>query len=284
MARKKKSVGKKSRGKKKRGRGSQARRADKYSLYQEAVQDPEADVQFLKRVFEKRYGRPPLLLREDFCGAAALACCWVSNRAKHRAWGVDIDSEPLGWGREHNLAALSAEQCGRIELIQGDVMDVTHEAVDVTVACNFSYFLFQTRPQLLAYLRKTHSTLRDEGLLMLDAYGGADAQQTMTETREHDGFDYVWDQDRFDPITHRAVNHIHFEFPDGSRMQKAFSYDWRLWSLPELRDLVLEAGFSDCEVYWEGTNRKTNEGNGIYYRASRALDDPAWVAYIVGFR
>ena len=70
--------------------------------------------------------------------------------------------------------------------------------------------------------------------------------------------------------------------PDGSEMKRAFAYDWRLWSIPELRDLLAEAGFVDTEVYWEATDRKTGEGNGNYYKAESALDDPAWVAYIVG--
>ena len=67
----------------KRGRfAGMAKRADKYSLYQEAVQDPEADVHLARRIFEKRFGRPPHLLREDFCGTAAVSCCWVqANQA-----------------------------------------------------------------------------------------------------------------------------------------------------------------------------------------------------------
>ena len=64
-------------------------------------------------------------------------------------------------------------------------------------------------------------------------------------------------------------------------MRKAFRYDWRLWSLPELCELMQEAGFKETRVYWEGTDRKTNEGNGIFRRAEHAPDDPAWVAYIV---
>ena len=103
----------------------------------------------------------------------------------------------------------------------------------------------------------------------------------MTETRDHEGFDYVWDQDVFDPINHRATNYIHFEFPDGSRLRKAFHYEWRLWTIPELRDLLQEVGFGEVTVLWEGTDRSTNEGNGIYRPASRAPDDPAWVSYIV---
>jgi hypothetical protein len=264
-------------------RGSEARRADRYRLYEESVQDPELDVALFRRIFSKRFGRPPRLLREDFCGTAALACGWVASHGENRAWGIDLDPEPLAWGREHNLSALSWEQQKRVELIQGDVLEVEQlEKVDITVAYNFSYFTFQTRPLLLRYLRQVRSTLAEEGLLMLDAYGGADAQKTMTETREQDGFDYVWDQDLFDPINHRAVNYIHFEFADGSQLRKAFAYDWRLWSLPELRDLLIEAGFSEVEVYWEGTESRTGEGNGIYRKATRALDDPAWVAYLVG--
>jgi hypothetical protein len=269
----------------KRGRfAGMAKRADKYSLYQEAVQDPASDVRLAKRIFEKRFGRPPQLLREDFCGTAAVSCCWVQADSANRAWGIDLDPEPLEWGRQHNLSALTAEQRERIELIQADVREAECEKADITCAFNFSYFLFKKRPELLAYLQKTRTTLRDEGILMLDVYGGADAQRQMKERREHDDFDYIWDQYRFDPVHHNVVNHIHFEFADGSRMRRAFQYDWRLWSLPELSDLLYDAGFSEVEVYWEGTDHETGEGNGIYHKVDRAIDDPAWVSYIVGIR
>jgi hypothetical protein len=268
----------------KRRSPSQAKRADIYALYQESVQDPPADVDLVDRVFKSHFGRHPDTLREDFCGTAAMACSFVERRSGNRAWGIDLDPEPLAWGREHNLAALSDEQRSRITLIQGDVLDVEHGPIDVTVAFNFSYFIFKQRSQLLLYFEKSRARLRDEGIFVLDLYGGADAQRTLTETREHDDFDYVWDQDVFDPIQHRAVNYIHFEFPDGSRLNRAFSYDWRLWSIPELRDLLTEAGFSKVETYWEQTDSKTGEGNGIYYRATQALDDPAWVSYMVALR
>ena len=47
------------------------------------------------------------------------------------------------------------------------------------------------------------------------------------------------------------VNHIHFEFTNGSRLKRAFTYEWRLWTLPEIRELLGEAGFSRSTVYWE---------------------------------
>jgi hypothetical protein len=268
----------------KRRKPTLARQADLYALYQEAVQDPPGDVDLIDRIFRSHFGRHPELLREDFCGTAAMACSWVERRPANRAWGIDLDPEPLAWGRQHNISKLDADAASRIELIQGDVLDVEHGLVDVTVAFNFSYFVFKERQQLLGYFEKSRARLRDEGMFVLDLYGGADAQRTLTETREHDDFDYVWDQDVFDPIHHRALNHIHFEFPDGSEIQKAFTYDWRLWTIPELRDVLAEAGFSSTEAYWEQTDRKTNEGNGVYYKASRAPDDPAWVSYVVALR
>jgi SAM-dependent methyltransferase len=275
---------KKQQHKKASGAAKQARGADKYKLYEESVQHPDSDVHFVQRVFKNRFGRPARLLREDFCGTSALACEWISSHRENQAWGIDIDPEPLDWGREHNVAKLSPEQQSRLELIEGDVLTSKHAPVDVTVGFNFSYFLFKTRPGLLRYFEAAYATLKDEGLLVLDAYGGPDAQQTMTENTEHDGFEYVWDQDYFDPIHHEARNYIHFEFPDGSRMHRAFRYDWRLWTLPEIRELLEEAGFVKTEVYWEGADPETNEGNGIYRKAESAPDDPAWVSYIVGIR
>jgi cyclopropane fatty-acyl-phospholipid synthase-like methyltransferase len=261
---------------------TQAQLADVHQLYEEAVQDPEGDVAIVRRIFKKRYGRDPHTLREDFCGTAAMACAWVRAQPENAAWGVDLDPEPLCWGRERHVAKLSDDQRKRITLLEGDVRDVTHEKVDVTVAFNFSYFVFQERADLIEYFRKVRSTLLENGLFVVDLYGGAEAQRTLTETREHEDFDYVWDQDEFDPIHHHAMNYIHFEFPDGSRIDRAFTYDWRLWTIPEIREAMRDAGFSETEAYWERTDQKTNEGTGVYYRTERAADDPAWVAYVVG--
>jgi SAM-dependent methyltransferase len=263
-----------------RSRKTEARQADRYTLYEESVQDPDADVELMGRIFRNHFGRPPRLLREDFCGTALLARRWVEKHRENRAWGIDLDPEPLAWGREHNVAALTPEQASRVKLIEGDVRDIGHERVDVTVGFNFSYFLFKTRPELRHYFEAARATLKDEGMLVLDAYGGADAQRTQEEERSVKRYRYVWDQNTFDPISHRAVNHIHFEFRDGSRIRRAFSYEWRLWTLPEIRELLVEAGFSVVEIYWENTDRETDEGNGVFTRRDKALDDPAWIAYI----
>ena len=67
-------------------------------------------------------------------------------------------------------------------------------------------------------------------------------------------------------------------------MEDAFAYRWRLWTLPEIRELLWEAGFSSVEVYWEGTDEESNEGNGNYEPSEVGDADPGWVCYIVAQR
>jgi hypothetical protein len=277
---------KKQKKKAKRKKPTLARQADKYDCYQRSVQEPDADVPLIKKIFRSHFSRPARALREDFCGTALLACRWVEDSDENHAWGIDLDPEPLEWGRAHNVPKLTPDQSARLKLIEGDVRDIGHEKVDVTVAFNFSYFLFLEREALLEYFKRAYSTLDPEGgVLLLDCYGGADAQRTSEEPREvDDDLDYVWEQYSFNPIRHHATNFIHFEFPDGSRLNRVFRYDWRLWTIPEVRDLVKEAGFQLSEVYWEGMDRKTGEGNDIYSRREKAVDDPAWISYIAAIR
>jgi hypothetical protein len=255
-------------------------RPDPYALYEQAVQDPDADVALVRRIYRKHFGRDPRSLREDFCGTAVLACRFVQKHRANEAWGIDLDPVPLAWGREHHRDPLRADQRVRLHLLQGDVREVRHRPVDVTVAFNFSYFLLRTRDELRHYFERARSTLGCEGLFVVDCYGGADSFRSMRERRRVNGFVYVWEQHSVDPISHSVTNFIHFELRDGSRLRRAFRYDWRLWTVPEIRELLAEAGFAASEVYWEGTDRETGEANGIFHPRERAPDDPAWVCYI----
>jgi SAM-dependent methyltransferase len=261
-----------------------AARPDRYALYEQAVQDPDSDVALVQRIYRKRFGRPARLLREDFCGTAVMACRWVQGNRANEAWGVDIDPTPLAWGREHHVAQLRTGEASRLHLIEGDVRSVRHRPVDITVAFNFSYFTFRTRDALRGYFEKARRTLAPEGLFVVDCYGGADSLRTMVERRRVNGFIYEWDQNAVDPISHSVTNFIHFELRDGSRMRRAFRYDWRLWTLPEIRELLAEAGFSQIQVYWEGTDSRTGDANGIFHPRDSAPDDPAWVCYVAARR
>jgi len=255
---------------------------NKYALYQRAVQEPEADIEFMDEIFVARFKRPPRTLREDFCAAASLSCEWVRHNDANRAWGIDLDPEPLQWGRDNNVAKLSAEQADRITLIEGDVLDVCREPVDIVAAFNFSYYCMKTRTDLLRYFAAAYENVASGGMFILDIYGGPEAQTLVEETTVHDGFNYVWDQDEFDPINSRMACYIHFEKRSGKRMKRAFTYDWRLWTILEVREALTEVGFAATEVYWEGTDEETEEGDGDYVLAESAENTESWIAYVVG--
>lgn len=265
------------------GRGElTARNADLHWLYEQSVQNVDFEAHFIDRVFRKEYGRKPTCLREDFCGTALLCARWVGQRAENTALGVDFDGPTLDWGRRNNLAPLG-ERANAVTLVQDDVRNVTDDPADVIAAMNFSWWGFKTRKELAGYFRSAYANLRSEGILVLDCYGGPEAQVPQIEEREQDGFDYQWDQDHFNPITGEVRNMIHFCFPDGSKLKKAFRYDWRLWSLPETRDLLADCGFRKTVVFWEGTD-KDGEPSGVFRPSEKGDLAPAWVAYILAYR
>src|SRR5690606_22479699 len=80
--------------------------ADKYELYQLAVQSPEPDIAFLRRVYKKENGRPARHFREDFSGTALLTAEWIRKGPKYTAEAFDIDPEPVEWGRRHHFRDL----------------------------------------------------------------------------------------------------------------------------------------------------------------------------------
>lgn len=261
-----------------------ARTADKHILYQNSVQSVGHDVGYIDRLFKRQVGRKAYLFREDFCGTAALSCAWVKQNQKHRAIGVDLDRKTLKWARQHNLSQLTDQQQKRITLIRDNVVNVTQPKVDVIAAMNFSYFVFKTRQSLAQYFSTAFRALKKDGLFLLDAFGGSEAQEVLEESRRCNGFIYVWEHADFNPITGEILCHIHFKFKDGTTMRKAFTYDWRLWSLPEIQEVLKEVGFAKIEVHWEGTDQETGEGNGVYRKSTRGEAIESWLAYIVALR
>ncbi len=264
-----------------RPKSAQAEQRDRHELYEASVQDPETELEFVSETFSALAGRELKLIREDFCGTANTACHWVRSGVDHQAIAVDLDSDVLAWGQAHHVSALDSDQSARVELVCGDVTEVRTRPVDVILAMNFSYYLFTSRATLRAYFEAARAALVEDGVLFLDAFGGYDAHRELEERTEYDDFTYVWDQAAFDPISHAMTCQIHFEFPDGSALRRAFEYHWRLWTLPEIRELLLEAGFFSATVYWEGTDEASGEGDGIYTPSEQGDADAGWICYLV---
>ncbi len=254
--------------------------ADRHSLYEQSVQCPEADCEFFDEAFKRAYGRKATTLREDFCGTAFLSRTWVELRKKNRAIGIDLDEPTLQYARDNHMRKLG-HKAERVELIRADVNTVTDPKVEIIAAMNFSYLVFTTRSQLRAYFEKVHASLQKEGLFILDLYGGPESMVVQEEETEYDDYSYVWDQAEFNPITHEAVCHIHFNFPgDGGSIERAFTYEWRLWTIPEVREVLEEAGFHDSVVFWEGTGAD-GEGNGEFKPSTTGDDSSSFIVYIV---
>lgn len=257
--------------------------ADRHDLYEQSVQDVGSEVDFLSETYESLRGRPAVSFREDFCGTASASCEWVRRGDANTAIGVDFDQPTLDWGGEHRVAKLTPEQRARLALKNADVLSVENAPVDIIGAFNFSYFTFNTRERLTRYFANAHRGLKDDGLFILDAFGGSEAMSEMKEKTKLDDFTYVWHQAKYHPVTGYIRCHIHFHFPDGSKMKKAFTYEWRLWTLPEIREMLLAAGFSKVTVYWEGTD-EDGDGDGVFTPDERGEADLAWIAYIVAQR
>lgn len=263
------------------GKPDLAEGADRHALYEEAVQSPDADIEFFVTRFREHRGRDPLAFREDFCGTAYLAARWLEGSADRQAIGIDLDQPTLDWGRDRHFS--DPQLASRMNFICQDVCSVAEPKVELACALNFSFCVFKTRDQLLEYFTAVRAGLTDDGIFVTELYGGTEAIVAIEDEREVDDFFFLWEQEKFNPITHEVLCHIHFSFRDGSIMKHAFTYDWRLWSLPEVRELLLEAGFSQVDVYWEETD-EDGDGNGIHHLAVEEENQESWLVYITALR
>lgn len=225
--------------------------------------------------------REPNVLREDFCSTFELCCEWVKLGSDKEATGLDIDPEPLEYGREHYLNQLPAPARARVQVFQRDVLAPRAPRADIICALNFSYFALRERQTLLKYFQSCRRTLNRGGIFAVDLFGGPQYGEPALDTKKIAGLQYFFQQEFFDPISNHTRFHIHFK-PAGKPIQKkAFTYDWRMWSIPEVRDVMLDAGFDNVAVYWEGTGRN-GRGSGKFYRRERGESCSIWVAYVVG--
>lgn len=234
---------------------------DRHALYERCVQNPAVVVRLL-RAIHGGSERGPRVLREDFSARARVSRAWCEAIPGGRAVAVDLDAGLL-------------RQPGRgVRAVVGDVLrqPVTGPRADVIFVGNFSIGEIHTRAALVRYLRRSRARLSPGGVFVCDTYGGASAFRLGAVQRTHPwtqpsaaeagrrrgaGDDlrirYTWEQREADPLTGMVTNAIHFRVLRGTEVvgeiTDAFVYRWRLWSVPELREAMTEAGFDRAEVY-----------------------------------
>lgn len=220
---------------------------DRHDLYEICVQSPADGVRFLRAL----HGGNPSVLAEDFCGTGSMSREWALAPGCS-AIGRDIDAGLVA------RAAAGAPAGARFE-----VRDVTAHtecagSADVIFVGNFSTGEIHERGTLVAYLKGCRARLREGGVFVCDTYGGSSAYRIGAVTRRHGAPDgstvhYTWEHRDADASTGRVVNAIHFRvIRDAELVQQindAFVYRWRLWSVPELRDAMAEAGFRETSVH-----------------------------------
>ncbi len=267
---------------------SLATNTDRHTLYERAVQAVDAEIDFIDDAFRTLRKRRARRLREDFCGTANTSAEWVRRRSTNSAVGLDLDQPTLDWGRERHIAKLTPSQQSRLTLLRRNVLrpGAGASGVDCILAMNFSWWIFRERATLKRYFSSVRRSLVRDGVFFLDIYGGWEAQREQIERRpihgghrSKRGFTYIWEQAEFDPVNNRTQCHISFRLRDGSRMPRVFSYDWRLWSIPETRDLLHEVGFKRVTIYWEGDDGKGG-GNGEFKPAKTGECCATFIAYI----
>ncbi|MDO8756997.1 MAG: class I SAM-dependent methyltransferase [Elusimicrobiota bacterium] len=252
---------------------------DKYGLYAAAVQQPDVDVRFFRELYRQLRGRAPKRLREDFCGSFGVCCEWVKLGPDYHAYGRDLGAEPVAYGRENFLSKLTPEQQRRVTIERKDVLAPGGPKSDLIMAMNFSYFFFQKRAELKAYFKTCFKNLRRDGVLALDCFGGGGVQRPNVERTAHPRFVYYWEQYDYDPVWNTAQCAMHFKPNGGRKVRDVFTYDWRVWTIAEIRELLAEAGFAKSHVYWEGDDGR--HGNGKFALDENGGREDIWIAMIL---
>lgn len=267
---------------------------DPLACYELTVQSPRHIVSMLRAI----HGGQPIVLREDFCGSAAVATRWCKEASEQgsaaRAVGVDLDAAALARAAAGTAAAGVAD---RVALLCADAVTcppAADDGADIIFVGNFSIGYIHSRADLVAYLRRCRDRLSrgnagfGGGVFICDLYGGAGAFRLGSLDRTHMGrgnevIHYHWEHEAADPMTGLVTNSISFRVVvNGEQVAhyaRAFVYHWRLWSLSELREALVEAGFQAVEFY-----KDLNLAPG---EAAVAVSDPRdlgedWVVMVAG--
>lgn len=234
-------------------------------LYELCVQSPRHVVNFLIAA----HANQPRILREDFSGSATISLRWIEEGLRRNepwhAVAVDLDESALSRARS---AASAANALPRLTLLHQDCLTATDPvsapSPDVIFVGNFSIGYISDRPTLINYFRACHARLSQSnagfggGIFCCDIYGGTSAYTIGGLERHYTGPNgerviYQWMHEHADPLTARVTNSISFRVTDSSGIThdhpRCFIYHWRLWSIAELREALLEAGFSSTEIH-----------------------------------
>lgn len=263
---------------------------DRHDLYELCVQSPRDLVPLLRAVHG---GREARILCEDFCGTAALSRAWCEMVESGSAIATDVSDEVLARAARNAPAGLT--------LARGDA---THAEArgDIIFVGNFSIGEIHERAALVRYLTRCRERLNADGVFVCDTYGGESAFRVGHVQRLHPlaardpgarvsaraggRVRYTWEQREADPLTGMVVNAMHFRIERGGviedEIRDAFVYRWRLWSVPELRDALREAGFVRTDVYGKMPDAVDGDGRAYVLAMEEVEDGEGFIVCVCG--
>ena len=121
-------------------------------------------MKFYRKQYAKLVGKEANILREDFCGTFALSCAWANLGPTYSAIGIDLDPEPIEYGRTHYLSRLKPEAQARVKIFKKNVLDPNLPEADLVLATNFSYYCIRKREELLSYYKGVYHSLKKSGV------------------------------------------------------------------------------------------------------------------------
>lgn len=229
----------------------------RWRLYEHCVQNIPMTLRMIEAMHAAGARGAARVLHEDFSGSAAFAHAWCRSSTKRSALAIDMDPEAHADGQRHpRLTRLTA--------------DVSHlptrlpvpSKADVVYAGNFATCELHQRAELVSYLARARQRLTPKGVFVCDLYAGPGAWRTGDTRVIHPpltelprcSIRYTWHQREADLVNNLVANSIDFEVLNARgvaihEILNAFTYQWRLWSIPEMRDAMEEAGFREVDVY-----------------------------------
>jgi SAM-dependent methyltransferase len=156
--------------------------------------------------------------------------------------GLDVTSRFL------DLARRDADALGvEVDYIQGDMREMAFEDRFDAVSCIFTSFGYFDDDDGRRVLQAVRRALRPGGSLCLELNH---LPWLLTNFRnleviEHDG-QWMIDRNRYEPLTGRTINDRTI-VREGR--QRSFQFSVRMFTFPELRDWLLDAGFVEVQAF-----------------------------------
>ncbi|KAK9829668.1 hypothetical protein WJX72_007255 [[Myrmecia] bisecta] len=195
-------------------------------------------------------------------GSAARVCLVHSNVLSDiaegpvvRTTGADLSGPALSdlQAAEHANKACHDDDGARSDCCDAETDDLRCKPADIVCFFNFSVCLLFTRSDVLRYFRHVRQAINPEGgVFVLDLLGGPAAEVNARIQRRNDvtGMTYLWEQVGYNPVTRHIHTYITLCDPETKQvLPRAFAYHWRLWTLPDVLELLRQAGFPLVEVW-----------------------------------